>query len=73
VVKGYTTYGELVEPVVAGFVRSVSAATTFVVPHDAVDAITRTAFVDAVPLVVHASCRSQLAVSVHSVAWASGP
>jgi hypothetical protein len=42
-------------------------------PHVSVDRITRTAFVAAVPFVVHDNCRSQLAVSVQSVAWLSGP
>jgi hypothetical protein len=35
--------------------------------------MTRTAFVAADPLVVHVSCRLQLAVSVQSVAWLSSP
>jgi hypothetical protein len=62
-----SVYGVLAEPVVAGFVSPEKDANTFV-PHAAVDKITRTALVDAVPLVVHESCRSQLIVSVQSVA-----
>jgi hypothetical protein len=42
-------------------------------PHAFVEWTTRTAFVEADPVVVHASCRLQLAVNVHAVAWASGP
>jgi hypothetical protein len=42
-------------------------------PHVSVDRITRTAFVAAKPVVVHVNCRSQLIVSVQSVAWLSGP
>jgi hypothetical protein len=61
-----------VEPVVTGFVNPEKDANASD-PHDAVDKITRTPFVAADPLVVHDSCRSQLAVSVQSVAWLSGP
>jgi hypothetical protein len=68
VVSGKTLYGVLVALVTFGFVSPVSAATTVVFPHVAVDRITRTAFVAADPLVVHDSCRSQLTVSVQSVA-----
>jgi hypothetical protein len=62
-----TLYGVLEELVVAGFVNPVIACNTFN-PHEALDRITRTAFVDADPVVVHESCRSQLIVSVQSVA-----
>jgi hypothetical protein len=42
-------------------------------PHVSDERINRTAFVDACPVVVHASCRSQLIVNVQSVVWAFGP
>jgi hypothetical protein len=58
--------------VVTGFVSPDKDANALV-PHVAVERITRTAFVDASPFVVHVNCRSQLAVSVQSVAWLSGP
>jgi hypothetical protein len=67
VVSGNSTYGALADPVVAGFVSPERDANTSV-PHDAVDRITRAAFVDAVPLVVQDSCKSQLIVRVQSVA-----
>jgi hypothetical protein len=72
VLSGNSLYGVLVESVVAGFVSPVRSAATFA-PHVSVDKITRTAFVAADPLVVHDNCRSQLVVSVQSVAWLSGP
>jgi hypothetical protein len=52
--RGKSTYGVLVEPVVPGFVSPERDASTFV-PHASVDRITRTAFVAAVPVVVHDS------------------
>jgi hypothetical protein len=64
--SGNTLYGALVEVVVFGIVSPVSAATTSC-PHESEDKITRTAFVALDPLVVHASCRSQLTVSVQCV------
>jgi hypothetical protein len=70
VLSAKASYG--VPDVVEGFVSPVSAATTFA-PQESVDRITRTAFVAANPLVVHDNCRSQLIVSVQSVAWLSGP
>jgi hypothetical protein len=65
----------LTEPVVAGFENDgpVNDASTSSDPHVFVDRITRTAFVDFVPVVVHVSCRLQLIVKVQSVAWSSGP
>jgi hypothetical protein len=72
VVSANALYGVLAEPVVTGLVSPEKDAKTFA-PHESVDNITRTAFVAADPLVVHESCRSQLAVSVQSVAWLSGP
>jgi hypothetical protein len=56
----------LVEPVVPGFVSPEKDANVSD-PHVAVARITRTAFVTAVPFVVHDSCRSQLIVNVQSV------
>ena len=73
VLKGKAMYGVLAEPVVAGFVNPDKDANTFDDPHVAVDRITLTAFVDCVPAVVQVNCRSQLIVSVQSVAWLSGP
>jgi hypothetical protein len=72
VLSGKSMYGVLSDPVVAGFVNPERDAKTSD-PQTAVDKITRTAFVAAVPLVVQESCRSQLIVSVQSVAWLSGP
>jgi hypothetical protein len=66
--RGNSLNGALVELVVAGFVKPVRAANALV-PQAADERITRTAFVDADPVVVHDSCRSQLAVNVHSSAW----
>jgi hypothetical protein len=70
VLSANSLYG--VPGVVEGFVSPVRAATTSA-PQESEERITRTAFVDANPLVVHESCRSQLAVNVQSVAWLSGP
>jgi hypothetical protein len=72
VLNANALYGVVVESVTFGFVSPEKDAKTSD-PHDAVDKITRTAFVAADPLVVHDNCRSQLAVSVQSVAWLSGP
>jgi hypothetical protein len=68
VLKGNSLYGSLVESVVEGFVSPERDAKALV-PQVAVDKIMRTAFVDADPVVVHDSCKSQLAVNVHSSAW----
>jgi hypothetical protein len=70
VLSANTLYG--VPDVVTGFVSPEKDANAFD-PHVAVDRTTRTAFVDANPVVVHDSCRSQLIVRVQSVAWLSGP
>jgi hypothetical protein len=67
VLSGNTLYGVLVEVVFFGFVSPDSEASTSN-PHESVDRITRTSFVDADPLVVHESCRPQLTVSVQCVA-----
>jgi hypothetical protein len=64
------SYG--VPDVTTGFVSPERDANTFD-PHVSVDRITLTALVAANPVVVHVNCRSQLAVSVQSVAWLSGP
>jgi hypothetical protein len=72
VLNGNSLCGALVELVVAGFVSPERDAKTFV-PQASVDAITRTAFVDPDPVVVHDSCRLQLAVNVHSTFWLSEP
>jgi hypothetical protein len=72
VLNAKSSYGVLAEPVTAGFVSPEKDAKTSD-PHESVDKITRTAFVAAVPLVVHVNTRSQLIVSVQSVAWLSGP
>jgi hypothetical protein len=72
VLKANALYGVLVESVTFGFVSPVRAATTSD-PHESVDRITLTAFVAADPLVVQDRSKSQLAVSVQSVAWLSGP
>jgi hypothetical protein len=72
VLSANSLYGVVVEPVVTGFVSPENDANASD-PHVAVDRTTRTAFVAADPLVVHVSCRSQLIVSVQSVAWLSGP
>jgi hypothetical protein len=55
-----------------GFVSPEKDAKTFN-PHESVDKINRTAFVAADPLVVHDRTKAQLAVSVQSVVWLSGP
>jgi hypothetical protein len=68
VLKGNSLYGSLVESVVDGLVNPERDANTLV-PQTAVDKIIRTAFVAADPVVVHDSCRSQLAVNVHSSTW----
>jgi hypothetical protein len=68
VLNGNTVYGSFVELVVVGFVSPVRSATTFV-PQAALDKIMRNAFVAADPVVVHDSCRSQLAVNVHARTW----
>jgi hypothetical protein len=72
VLNAKALYGVLEEPVTFGFVNPEKDASTSN-PHEALDKITRTAFVAADPVVVHDSCRSQLIVSVQSVAWLSGP
>jgi hypothetical protein len=72
VLRAYSKYGEFNDAVVEGFVKPDRDAKP-IEPHDPVDKITRTAFVAAVPLVVHDNCRSQLIVKVQSVAWLSGP
>ena len=72
VVRGYSTYGELNDAVIAGFVNPARDAKLFD-PHESVDNITRTSFVATVPLVVQDSCKLQLIVKVQSVAWLSGP
>ena len=72
VLNANALYGVLVESVAFGFVSPEKDAKTSD-PHESVDKITRTAFVAADPLVVHDNCRLQLAVSVQSVAWLSGP
>jgi hypothetical protein len=72
VLSANALYGVLPEPVATGLVSPEKDAKTSD-PHVSVDRITRTAFVAADPLVVHESCRSQLVVSVQSVAWLSGP
>jgi hypothetical protein len=70
VLNANASYGA---PVVTfGFVSPEKDARTSS-PHDAEDRITRTAFVAAVPFVVHDNCRSQLIVNVQSFAWLSGP
>jgi hypothetical protein len=68
----YTLYGETVESVIFGFVKPEKDA-KLSDPHAFVEWITLTRFVAADPLVVHASCRSQLAVKVQAGVWASGP
>jgi hypothetical protein len=72
VLNANALYGVLVESVVFGFVSPENDANTSD-PQESVDRITRTAFVALDPLVVHDNCRSQLVVSVQSVAWLSGP
>jgi hypothetical protein len=67
VLNAKALYGVLEEPVTFGFVSPEKDASTSN-PHEALDKITRIALVDADPLVVQESCRSQLAVSVQSVA-----
>jgi hypothetical protein len=70
VLNANASYGA---PVVTfGFVSPEKDARTSS-PHVFDDKITRTAFVAANPVVVHVNCRSQLAVSVQSVVWSSGP
>jgi hypothetical protein len=65
VLSGNTLYGSVVAVVVFGFVSPDRDASTSA-PHESEDRITRTAFVAADPLVVHASCRLQLTVNVHA-------
>jgi hypothetical protein len=72
VLSANSLYGALLV-VTFGFSSPENNANTSVA-HDWVFRIMRSAFVDANPaLVVHDSCRSQLAVSVQSSAWLSGP
>jgi hypothetical protein len=72
VLSANSLYGALDESVTFGLVSPERDANTND-PHVAVDGTTRTAFVAADPLVVQDSCRTQLVVSVQSVAWLSGP
>jgi hypothetical protein len=72
VLNANALYGVVVESVTFGFVSPEKDAKTSD-PHESVDRITLAAFVATDPLVVHDNCRSQLAVSVQSVAWLSGP
>jgi hypothetical protein len=65
--SGNTLYGALDEVVTFGFVKPEKDANASD-PHESVDKCSRTAFVAADPVVVHESCRSQLIVSVQSVA-----
>jgi hypothetical protein len=68
VLRGKLVYGAFAELVVDGFVRPESDANTLV-PQVSVDKRMRSAFVEADPVVVHDSCRSQLAVNVHARTW----
>jgi hypothetical protein len=72
VLSAKSLYGAVDECVSTGFVKPEKDART-AVPQVSLAGDNRTAFVATDPLVVHVSCKAQLAVSVHCVVWASGP
>jgi hypothetical protein len=70
--SGKTLYGVLLDDVATGLVYPEMDASTFN-PQEAADAITRTSFVDADPVVDHVRVGPQLTDMKHVISWASGP